>query len=182
MARKKYQTEEERKAVKKEYFRQRYENNKESIKAKRREHYYNNKEKILEQQSDYRKKHKEEKSEYDMKRYQNNRDEILTQQSEYQKTPIGRANILVGSYRRNDRKHNRGECTITKEWIVDNIFSQPCHYCGETDWHKLGCDRIDNDLPHTPENVVPCCWECNNKKHTTPYEEFIKTHFVGKIL
>ena len=92
------------------------------------------------------------------------KDKIAAKNAGYSKTPIGRANILVGSYRRNDKKHNRGECTLTPDWIVDNIFSQPCHYCGKTDWHELGCDRIDNNLPHTPNNVVPCCWECNNKK------------------
>ena len=60
------------------------------------------------------------------------------------------------------------------EWIVEHIFTEPCHYCGKTDYHELGCDRIDNALPHTPDNVVPCCAECNKKRGTTPYDEFIK--------
>lgn len=92
---------------------------------------------------------------------------------------IGRAKYMVDNYKRLDKKYNRGKCTLTPEWIVENIFNQPCHYCGETDWHKLGCDRIYNDLPHTPENVVCCCAACNYKKHRTPYDEYMRR--IGKI-
>lgn len=95
-------------------------------------------------------------------------------------TPFGRADNLIKSYRHADKKHNRGECTITPDWIVENIFNgQVCHYCGKADWRELGCDRIDNSLPHVPGNVVPCCCECNKKRGTTPYDEFMK--LIGKI-
>lgn len=96
----------------------------------------------------------------------------------YQSTPIGRANHLARAYKTADKKHNRGKCTITGEWIVYNIFNKPCHYCGESDWRKLGCDRINNDLPHTPDNVVCCCEECNKKRGTKTFEEFLKE--IGK--
>ena len=49
---------------------------------------------------------------------------------------------------------------IDKNWIVDNGFTE-CIYCGETDWRKLGLDRINNSKPHTEDNVVPCCRRCN---------------------
>lgn len=80
-----------------------------------------------------------------------------------QSTPKGRAVNLLTSYRQSDKKYGRGECTLTADWIVENIFSQPCHYCGRTDWTKMGCNRIDNSLPHTPDNCVPCCHACNLK-------------------
>ena len=32
----------------------------------------------------------------------------------------------------------------------------------------------DNSLPHTPENVVPCCLSCNSKKGSIGYEEYLK--------
>ena len=95
-------------------------------------------------------------------------------------TLIGRAEYLETNYKRLDKESNRGESTITAEWIVENIFTQPCHYCGETDWKKLGCDRINNTLPHTPENVVPCCGKCNVKKGTIKYDEFMR--MIGKIV
>ena len=72
-----------------------------------------------------------------------------------------KANSILQNYKRNDKMYNRGECTITSQWIVENIFSQPCAHCGETDWNKLGCNRIDNSKPHTIDNVEPCCEECN---------------------
>lgn len=85
------------------------------------------------------------------------------QDAKYRSTQKGRAINLLGQYRRADRKYNRGECTLTADYIVEHIFSQPCHYCGETDWRKIGCNRLDNSLPHTPDNVEPCCWECNDR-------------------
>lgn len=121
----------------------------------------------------YREEHKEEKAEY-MKQYEQEHKEERTEYfRQYYSTPIGRASHLVSGYRQEDKKRNRGECTITPEWIADNIFTKPCHWCGETDWHKLGCDRIDNDKPHTPDNVNPCCEECNKKRGTKDYEEYL---------
>ena len=106
--------------------------------------------------------------------YQRNKEKIAENVAAYRKTPKGRAAMLVNDYKKEDKKYNRGECTLTADWIVENIFSQPCNYCGETDWHELGCDRIDNNLPHTPDNVVPCCYRCNCKKGVTPYDEYMR--------
>lgn len=93
--------------------------------------------------------------------------------SSYRKTKIGRANYLLGSYRQKDKFYGRGDCTLTSQWIIDHIFSgQVCHYCGESDWQKLGCDRIDNDLPHTPDNVVCCCGKCNNLRQSISQQMF----------
>lgn len=93
----------------------------------------------------------------------------------YHSTKKGRAVNLCSNYRYSDKKYNRGECTLTPEWIVENIFNgQKCYYCGESDWTKLGADRIDNNKPHTLDNVVPCCLKCNNKKQKKSFEEFVK--------
>lgn len=80
----------------------------------------------------------------------------------YLKTKNGRANNLLCAYRANDKKYGRGECTLTAEWIVENIFSKPCAHCGENDWRKIGCNRLDNSKPHTVDNVEPCCKKCND--------------------
>lgn len=79
------------------------------------------------------------------------------------KTLIGRAEHLLAAYNAADQK--RRSCTgdLTAQWIVENIFSKSCAHCGETDWTKIGCNRIDNSLPHTKDNVEPCCEECNHK-------------------
>ena len=140
----KYLTEEERKEAKKEYLKQYKEDNKEYLREQRKQYNIDN---------------KEQKKQYN---------------KQYNKTPMGRASNILTSYRQLDKKYNRGECTLTAKWMVENIFSKPCHYCGETDWTKIGCDRIDNSKPHTPDNVVPCCKNCNNKRQKKDYEEFIK--------
>lgn len=196
MGRKKYNTEEERKAAMKARNAAYYQKNKEELAAKKAAYYQKNKDEITARQAEYYQKNKEEisaknaaykaahKEEISAKQaewYQQNKNEVLVKQSEYRATPFGRAVKLVGAYRKADKKYDRGECTIDAQWMVDNVFSgQCCAYCGETDWNLLGCDRIDNSLPHTPENVVPCCTDCNKKKGTTFYDEFMRS--IGKIV
>lgn len=141
-----YNTEEERKAA-----------NREACRKWRKNHT----EYQAEYYKEYNKANKEKRAKYDAE-----------YKAEYRKTPMGRAVYLVQGYKRADKQHNRGECTLTAKWIVDNIFPKPCHYCGETGWEIMGCDRIDNSKPHTPDNVVPCCMNCNRKRHTKDYEEF----------
>ena len=90
-----------------------------------------------------------------------NKDKIAEYWKQYKQTPIGRANYLVQGYKQSDKKYNRGKCTLTAKWILENIFTKKCVYCGESDWRKLGCNRLDNSKPHTPDNVEPCCLEHN---------------------
>ena len=143
------------------------------------------KEDIAEYMKQYYIEHKEEYAEYnkqyyqeheqDIKQYYKKHNEKRTEyKKKYRKTQKGRALYLAANYRQNDKDANRGECTLTPEWIIDNIFTSKCHWCGETNWIKLGCDRIDNDKPHTPDNVNPCCEECNKKRGNKTYEEFLK--------
>ena len=81
---------------------------------------------------------------------------------------------------------NRGyEFKLTKEQILE-LVKQPCHYCGiepsnvrTTGWNSgsitcNGIDRVDNSIGYTKENVVPCCWTCNNKKKAMSKNEFLE--------
>lgn len=177
---KKYNTEEERLAVKREYNAKRYQEKRDKILAQSAERYKQNRDKILAQGAERYKQNKEKIIARQTEYQKNNKDKIREQKAEYHSTPKGRAISLVAAYRKADKKYNRGECTLTPEWVVDNVFSgQVCHYCGETDWIKLGVDRKDSSLPHTPENCVPCCKACNQKKGTTEYDEFMRR--IGKI-
>ena len=186
-----YFTEEERKAARREANRKYYQTNKEKFAEYQAEYYQNNKEKIAEWHAEWRKNNKDKIAErtadyYQNNKekyadyYQNNKEKFAEYMSEYQATPKGRANMLLNNYKFSDKTYNRGECTLTADWIVEHIFSQPCHYCGKTDWKELGCDRIDNSLPHTQDNVVPCCTECNAKKARYSYDEYMK--MIGKIV
>ena len=119
-------------------------------KVERREYkkqwYATNREKRLKQMKEY---------------YASNRERLLKQHKEYKNTPMGRASYLLMQYNREDKKRGRGEGDLTAKWIVDNIFTKPCAHCGKTGWEVIGCNRINNDLPHTKDNVEPCCYECN---------------------
>lgn len=148
MGRKKIYTEEERKERRKEAMKKWYQSNKEEKREYDRKRYQANKERIAARMAEYKKVNKDKIAEY--------RREWLT-------TPIGRASNLVSAYNGCDKMHNRGRGDLTAEWIVEHIFSQPCAHCGETDWRKLGCNRLDNTKPHSKDNVEPCCRECNLK-------------------
>lgn len=95
--------------------------------------------------------------------YTEHKKERFEYAKKYRSTPMGRASYLINSYNRDDNKRCRGKGDLTAEWIVSNIFTQKCAHCDETDWHKLGCNRLDNSKPHTKDNVEPCCEKCNTE-------------------
>lgn len=98
----------------------------------------------------------------------------------WQHTPYGRANHLLNSYRQSDKKANRGECNLTTAWILENIFAKPCVHCGKQGWNVIGCNRIDNDLPHTIDNVEPCCFDCNRKQKKVTHKRNLKG-YIDKL-
>ena len=178
---------------KKEYKHQWYLKKKEKILERQKQRYQEKREELIEKSKDYYVAHKEERlafnrkykienkekilektkkwleknPDYHKQWYEENKEKRLMQMKkynlEYAKTPMGRASYLNSMYKQSDKKANRGECTLTAKWIVDNIFSKPCKHCGKTGWKIIGCNRLDNDKPHTPDNVEPCCFECNCK-------------------
>lgn len=157
---------------------------KEEIKEYNHQYYLRNKDKIIEKSRNWANENKEKRTEISKKWTENNLEKVKESRLKwkannkeydikYNKTQSGRAHKLITAYRQSDKLYKRGEGDLTAEWIVENILSKPCHYCGETDWHKLGCDRVDNSKPHTKDNVVACCKECNIKKMHKDYDEFI---------
>jgi hypothetical protein len=74
--------------------------------------------------------------------------------------------------------------TLTEEQFI-TLASLPCAYClappSNTRFHRnhkdvsftySGADRIDNTRPHDFDNVVPCCFECNDMKSDYTMKEF----------
>lgn len=57
------------------------------------------------------------------------------------------------------------------------IFESSCTYCGlsPSTFQIMGIDRRDNSKGYTSENAVPCCKNCNTRKHTKTEEEFKKS-------
>lgn len=94
-----------------------------------------------------RRRYVEEPNEVRDRRVQRGRDYYLRTRTRY----------AWASYQRSDRA--RGfEDTLPFEQ-ADALMQQPCHYCGDTE--RIGLDRVNNDLSHSAENVVPCCRDCN---------------------
>lgn len=126
-----------------------------------KEYYLKHKEKLLNKQNEYYKTNKNIYEAY----YENNKEKIIEHQKEYNKeyikTPMGRASMLLCAYNYADKKRGRGNGDLTAEWIVENIFSKPCAHCGISGWKVIGCNRLDNNKPHTKDNVEPCCGKCN---------------------
>jgi hypothetical protein len=89
-----------------------------------------------------------------------------------------------------------GDCSFED---FKRISQQDCHWCGSS-VSKSGCirfgaksrrklrdipsanlsvqyhgmDRIDHNQPHNINNVNPCCWECNQKRADTPYDQYVE--------
>lgn len=82
----------------------------------------------------------------------------------------GRAVQLINRYKKYDRD-NGYETNITTDQLV-KLWDDGCCYCGETDWHKLGADRIDNNKGHTIDNVVCACKKCNIERRNFPFPLF----------
>jgi hypothetical protein len=107
-----------------------------------------NQEKLKEQHADY---------------YQKNKEKIKERQRGYSATIAGR----YYSLKRCLRKEGVPESDLIWDFdfysaLVDKAV---CHYCcGSLTLTGHGLDRKDNSRKHTHDNVVPCCWKCNEVK------------------
>ncbi len=85
-----------------------------------------------------------------------------------------KASKMISQYKMKDRKRGfEPDARLTIEWFIENIFKSYCVYCSTK--NKLGADRIENNLPHSLCNIVPCCYRCNTMRqnHFT-FDEMIK--------
>lgn len=95
--------------------------------------------------------------------------------------------LSAGRYVWQTYLNNDPQTTLSFNEFV-NLTQQNCVYCGVeprqtfTRWnHKKkkgtftfnGLDRADNSLPHTKENCVACCWNCNEAKSAQSVENFL---------
>ena len=189
---KKYKTEEERKAAKKAAYRKWFESHREQEKERNRKYNATRKESMKEYNKKYRAEHKEYYQEYmkkwelehkeERKAYAQEKKRWLAYNKTRRTTESNRAHALSLDYRYTDK--GRGLDTgnnIDGPWIEEHIFATKCIYCGDSRWEHLGCDRIDNNLPHTPENCVCACGICNceregRKMSVAEFVEYRKTH------
>ena len=69
---------------------------------------------------------------------------------------------LLKGYKEQD-KHKKLIFDLTIDWMKKNITSKPCTYCESI--QNIGCDRVDNNIGHTKDNVIPCCTTCNTVRN-----------------
>lgn len=141
--------------------------NKEEVKEYNKKYYQANKEHLKDLQKEYLKTEKGKESKkkasynYDSKHRgeKNEKQRILNSTDK-----LYRAKHQVRLYKYLDKRNGFNDVVdFDGEWMVKHIYTNSCPYCGETDWHKLGCNRLDNTKPHTKDNVEPCCKKCNSK-------------------
>lgn len=94
---------------------------------------------------------------------------------------------IMDSYVRNASKREQVFELSSQEF--EKLITSDCHYCGAAPsntkslrdytlyWN--GLDRLDNTVGYVPENVVPCCSDCNYLKCERNYDEFVEK--ISKI-
>jgi 5-methylcytosine-specific restriction endonuclease McrA len=96
--------------------------------------------------------------------------------------PVQVVTTTVMNLYRNGAKLRSINFGIDRSDVERMIFS-PCRYCGRSGvqamligdgrvMHHIGIDRVDNDLPYTKENCVPCCKDCNLAKRCRSMQQF----------
>lgn len=82
--------------------------------------------------------------------------------------PIKRYHTLLAQARR------RGLSVLLTLEEHALLLEKPCHYCNHP-LNSSGCgvDRKDSMQAYTPDNVVPCCWPCNQIKGILTYREML---------
>ena len=183
---KKYNTEEERKAAKKAAYEKWRASHLEQERERYRRKNAERKEQIKEYNKKYRAEHKDYYREYMKKWEQDHKEErrayakardCSVHNKARRATLERRANAISQDYRYADNARGFDTSSnIDGVWIAEHIFTSKCIYCGDGRWEHLGCDRIDNNLPHTADNVVCSCGICNCEREgkKMSVEEFVE--------
>lgn len=91
-----------------------------------------------------------------------------------------KARKMKDRYKHYDKNRFGVSNDLTKEWIAEHILDSRCEYCGEDNWDKLGCDRIDNSKPHTTDNCICACTRCNRLRGNKFSVEDMKE--IGEVI
>lgn len=108
------------------------------------------------------------------------------------KLPKGLASLrkIIGKYKESATK--KGHIFELDEFQMIHLTQMRCHYCGAIPsrvaynnsktrrkwtnggWYYNGIDRVDNNGGYTLDNVVTCCWKCNNSKGNKDVDEWLE--------
>ena len=104
---------------------------------------------------------------------------------EYKKECLREIDKKIASYKTQDvSKHKYDGLNITRVETIEKLVASKlrCHYCNcemkifynkVRDLIQWTLDRIDNDLPHSCDNVVICCLKCNLQRRCQNKDKFL---------
>ncbi len=124
------------------------------------EWYLKNRERVLLRQNKRYQVKSEEIGQKAAKYYQQNK-EVLTEKSRRNsRRPGTRFRAAISAAKRRNL-----EWALQKDFFICQI-SLPCFYClGQVSQTGVGLDRIDHQLGYLPDNVLPCCTNCNSLRN-----------------
>lgn len=96
---------------------------------------------------------------------------------------LAAAKMLIRNYKSGAKRRNL-DWTLSNEDFI-SLTQQNCAYCDKPPSQKLassqngaivytGVDRADNTKGYTPDNVLPCCRQCNFAKGPLSVKEFVE--------
>lgn len=113
-----------------------------------------------------------------------NRDKIRKWKRDWAASPAGRTSArqwykkspaaMFDLYRKSAERRGLAFELDRVEFL--RIVACPCTYCGAqppADTKRNGLDRVDNSVGYTAQNIVPCCYPCNQMKGTRTRQEFL---------
>lgn len=161
------------KECKKECNKQYYAENREKITELRKQWYDENREELLEYWKQYRAENREKIKQY----RQENREYWKQYQKQYYSTLRGYCTNIRKTNIHADKKYGRigDELPPNYPTIEDymELLQQRDFYDGKQyDFTEMGLDRIDNDKPHTLDNIVPCTTKHNVERQKIPFDVF----------
>jgi hypothetical protein len=97
--------------------------------------------------------------------------------------PIELIRAKIRNHKREDKEKKRSPCTLTVDQVQRLIGRSQgqCYYCHvtltDTAW---SLDRVNNRLPHTFENCLVCCRDCNAARKDSSLFHFHKRKQIDK--
>lgn len=144
----------------------------EKRKEKCKIYYQDNQESVKAKKADWRQKNKEQINKKNTERYEH----ITEHATSMIISRVINAQKIWHLYcnrKRQSAKNYPFSDDFTDE-LIFNIIKDGCVYCGEL---STTIDRLDSKLDHTPDNCVGCCEPCNNSKGNGDPYTFIRKAF-----
>jgi hypothetical protein len=137
----------------------------------------------------YREEHREHLKKIKKEWKNKNKAKIVVWVRKWQKSPRGKETIKKWRLKSPKNLRRLYICSAKRRGLTFNIsledfekmIHQECIYCGYSPENKRnGLDRINNLRGYELDNVVPCCFICNQMKGKLSVEDFFS--HIGRIV